>query len=97
MPDYWGIISVEYYKGNFDFLKVRNAAPNCKSDIRDKMSMLWRKELKNMIIRNNLRGYSKPKSKIIDRLIERVPKTELQKQICDELFERDYTVFGDTK
>ena len=76
---------------------MRNAAPISKSDIRYKMSMLWKKELKNLIIRNNLRGYSKPKSKIIDRLIERVPKTELQKQISDELFERDYTVFYDMK
>ena len=97
VPDYWGIISVEHYNGYFDFLAVRNAAPNMKSDIRYKMSMLWKKELKNLIIINNLRGYSKPKSRIIDRLIEQVPKNELQKQISYELFERDYTVFCDMK
>lgn len=34
---------------------------------------------------------------MIDRLIERVPKNELQKQISYELFERDYTVFCDMK
>jgi hypothetical protein len=93
VPDYWGIISVEYYKGHFDFLAVRNATPNSNSDIRYKMSILWRKELKNMIIRNKLRGFSMPKRKMIDRLIERVPNNELQKQISDELFERDYTIF----
>ena len=93
VPEYWGIISVEYYKGHFDFYVVRNADTNSKSDIRYKMSMLWRRELKNLIIRNKLRGYSKSKAKMIDRLIERVPKDELQKQISDELFERDYTGF----
>ena len=93
VPDYWGIISVEYYNGLFDFYAVRNAAPNIKFDIRYKMSMLWRRELKNLIIRNKLRGYSKSKSNMIGRLIERVPKDDLQKQISDELFERDYTDF----
>ena len=93
VPDYWGIISVEYYKGHFDFYLVRNAAANIKFDIRYKMSMLWRRELKDMIIRNKLRGYSKSKSNMIDRLIKNVSESELQKQISDELFERDYTAF----
>ena len=93
VPDHWGIISVEYYKNYFDFYFVRRASQNNKSNIKYKMHMLWRRELKDMIIRNKLRGYSKSKSNMIDRLIKSVPESELHKQISDELFERDYTVF----
>ena len=93
VPDHWGIISVEYYKNHFDFYFVRRASQNNKSNIKYKMHMLWRRELKDMIIRNKLRGYSKSKSNMIDRLIKSVPESELHKQISDELFERDYTVF----
>ena len=40
----WSIISVELIKGEVDFYLIREAKPNPKARLKNKMSMLWKKE-----------------------------------------------------
>ena len=94
IPEYWGIISVELIKGKVDFYPVREAEPNSKAKLENKLSFLWRMELAHIQEENKLPKYSKKsKSYIVKMLLERVPKEKLHTQISEELFERNYSVF----
>ena len=94
VPEYWGIISVELIKEEVDFYRIREAAPNPKAKIKNKMSLLWKKEFSNILAENKMPKYAQKSKKFItEKLIERVPEEILHKQISEELFERDYTIF----
>ncbi len=57
-----------------------------------KISILWRPELAHIQELNGLPKY-KEKSKmfVAGKILEKVPENVLQAQLCEELFERDYT------
>ena len=56
------------------------------------MGLLWRPELVHIQERNQLPRYrQKGKDFVIDKILQKVPKEQLYRQISDELFERDYT------
>lgn len=94
VPEYWGIISVELIKGAVDFYRIREPAPNPKAGIKNKMSLLWKRELSHILAENKMPKYADKSRKFItEKLIERVQEEILQKQISEELFERDYTIF----
>ena len=94
VPEYWGIISVELIKGTVDFYRIREAAPNPKAKIKSKMSLLWKKEFSHILAENKMPKYAQKSKKFIaEKLIERVPEEILHRQISEELFERDYTIY----
>lgn len=102
VPDYWGILSVEVIDGQVDFYQIREPKENPKCDLFCKLSILWRMELKQIqelhqmpkyeakskeFVRNAIRlrtDYPKEKKGYIDKEL-------LKKEICEILFERDYT------
>lgn len=96
LPAWWGIITVELEGGRPDFYILRRPLPNPEVDWKRKISILWRPELAHIQERNGLPKY-KEKSKLFvqGKLLEKVPGDVLQKQLCDELFERDYTIIGE--
>ena len=95
VPEYWGIISVELIKGYVDFCQIREAKPNPKAKIRNKLRILWKSELAHIQAKAGMPKYAnKGKRFIAEKLIECVPEEMLQRQISDELFERDYTIYG---
>ena len=96
LPDWWGIITVEPVEGEADFYILRKPRPNPQVDWQRKISILWRPELANIQRRNGLPEY-KEKSKLFvqKKLLEKVPLQILQKQLCEELFERDYTTIAE--
>ena len=56
------------------------------------MSILWRRELVHLQEINGLPRYrEKSKKFVAQALLERVDAEVLGQQICEELFERDYT------
>lgn len=97
VPENWGIISAEEENGKFDFYIVREPALNLKRKIKLKMSFLWRTELADILSKNGMCRYTgKSKAFVSDRIIEKVPEEVLNRQISDELFERDYTTYEES-
>ncbi len=98
VPEYWGIITIEEVDGKVDFYLYRAAQPNPKREkavkFRNQLSILWRNELLNIQLRHGLHKYpGKSKRFIWDYLMEKIPEDELKKELIEELFERDYTIY----
>ena len=87
---------MELVEEKADFYIMRKALPNPKTDWKRKIGILWRPELAHIQELNGLPGY-KEKSKLFvqEKVLDKVPREVLQRQLCEELFERDYTVIGE--
>ncbi len=101
VPDWWGIITVEETEKGPDFYRLRAPAPNPKMNWKSKLSLLWRPELAQLQQENAMPAYrDKSKAFVIEKIAARIPEksTEeaLNRQICDILFERDYTTIDET-
>ena len=92
VPWHWGIITVEAEKyGSVDFYILREPRDNPKVKDDRKISILWRIELNNLLKINGLPRYpQKSKFFVQQTLLERVDHDLLWKQLCNELFEREY-------
>lgn len=91
VPEWWGIITVEEIAGEVDFYLLREPGINKKVIWNKKLSLLWRPELVHIQESNQLPKYKqKSKTFVIDKIVEKVPPEQLGRQICSELFERDY-------
>lgn len=92
VPECWGIITAEWTEEGVDFYILRRPGRNPKMNWKRKISILWRPELAHIQELNGLPGY-KGKSKlfVMGKILEKVPEDVLQAQLCEELFERDYT------
>lgn len=97
VPQWWGIITVEEMNGKPDFYVLRECSPNPKRKMDKKIKLLWRTELAHIQAVNMLPAYKeKSKDFVRKRIVESVPEELLQKQVSEELFERDYTTIEDT-
>jgi len=97
VPAWWGIITIDETPQGPDFYLLRQAAENPKMKLKHKMSLLWRPELAHLQEINKLPKYkAKSKAFVIEKLMEKVDSEVLQIQICEELFERDYTLIEAT-
>ncbi len=97
VPDWWGVITVEEVDGVLDFYYYREPEKNPKVDMIQKISILWRPELAHIQELNGMHRYTdRSKRFVTDRILETVPDDILTKQICEELFERDYTRIEET-
>ena len=97
IPDYWGIITVEEQGGICDFYILREALENPKKKMLHKIRLLWRPELAHIQEINGMPAYKqKSKDFVQKKILEKIPEEVLQKQISDELFERDYTTIQET-
>jgi len=84
---------VELIKDRVDFYRVREALPNPKAKLKQKLSLLWKSELAHIQAKNGMPKYTNKNKKFIgEKLIEKVPAEVLHEQISEELFERDYTL-----
>lgn len=92
VPDWWGIITVELMDGRVDFYMLRKAKDNPHVNLKKKLTILWRPELALIQEVNYLPQYKeKSKAFVIEKLIQKLPRNLLDAQVCDVLFERDYT------
>ena len=97
VPGYWGIISVEWLDDKVDFYTVREAGDSPKTDLKLKLGILWRPELAHIQEMYGMPKYAgKSKEFVRNKIVDRIPEELLQKQISEELFERDYTRIGET-
>lgn len=97
VPDSWGIITVERAGHGLDFYEFRKPQVNLKMDWKKKMSIMWRPELAHIQELNGLPKYkNKSKDFVVDILLTKVPEETLRIQMCEELFERDYSLITET-
>lgn len=98
IPDFWGILCVYEDNRRVVIEELRAAAANPKLRPDFQLSLLWKNELSNILALNRLPRYrQKSKAFARQKLIEKVPAPLLRRQMCEELFERDYTRFMSSK
>lgn len=97
VPDWWGIITVERMEDELDFYVLRKPDVNPKLDWKKKMGILWRPELVHIQELNSMPKYKeKSKDFVVEKILLKVPEDILRVQMCNELFERDYSLIGET-
>jgi len=80
--------------GIFVLETVREAEQNPKFNLKKQLSLLWRKELTHILKMNKLlKCTDKTKTYITNYLFKSVSQNTLQKQICEELLERDWFIY----
>jgi hypothetical protein len=93
IPAYWGLICVSGFDDEQFVEKVRAPAHNSKFSMINQLSLLWRDEILHILNACGLSKYAaKRKTYLAKVLASRVPATKLRQLICDELFERDWTI-----
>ena len=107
IPKYWGIIAIEEAEGRPVFSLVRQPQKNHKVKLVNKLGFLWRPELVQIQAMNDMPRYKeKSKAFVIKAIADRtqypldkkghIDEAELMYQVCDVLFERDYTLIAET-
>ena len=92
LPSFWGIITVERNEDEVDFYELRKAQVNPKCELKNKLSILWRRELVNIQEKYHLPSYKQKSKKFVqDKILEKIDHDELNLEISRELFDRDYT------
>ena len=90
IPRDWGIICIS----NDSVEIVREPLLIYKYSRCKQLSILWKLELKNLLVKNNMPMYAqKDKNFIADRIAEYVPPQLLGEQIAMELLHRDYSIY----
>lgn len=93
VPEFWGIICVSKKKKSLKTEVIREAGKNPRYSFKKQFALLWRKELVNILAANGLKKCSRMRKAPIRKfLYENVSQDILQKQFCEELFERDWTL-----
>lgn len=91
VPKEWGILTVNQSKIEL----VRGATKNNRVNRERQLSILWKLELKNILIKNEMNLFAqKEKPFIISQILKKVEGSRLGKQIAEELLSRDYSVFN---
>lgn len=90
VPDYWGILCIE----NDNITLFREALGNQQVSRRNQLTILWKLELKNLLVRNNMPLYAQRDRKYIsEQLATTVEPSLLGRQITRELLQRDYSFY----
>lgn len=90
IPRHWGIICIE--QDNVEVL--RRAADNPNVSRRSQLTVLWKLELKNILVKNSMPMYAqKDKNYISYQISKQVVPAILGKQIAYELYNRDYSYY----
>lgn len=97
VPAWWGIITVEELEGKIDLYCLRQMKPNPKAvKLKKQMGFLWRPELAHIQELNGMHKYAAESKRFVtDKILEKVEPELLKRQLCEELFERDYDMIKD--
>lgn len=95
LPEFWGIYSVTMNEDGSKKLELlREASPNPKCRIKNQLKILWRTELIHLVKGNKLGGVTAyNKKELCDKLYKNIEKNALRQMICNELLERDYSIY----
>lgn len=93
VPEWWGVLSVEPIETGTDFYLIREPQSNPQAELETKLKILWRSELAHIQQLSGMPKYAgKSKDFVRKKILAKIPKSFLQQQISEELFERDYTI-----
>ncbi len=93
VPEHWGIIVVNQENVIVD----RDADLSPKVKLHNQLDLLWRSELSSIQEKEGLPKLASTKRKLIyDRLINTAGEDRIKRDITEQLFERDYTVFDNS-
>ena len=93
VPPEWGILSICQHGVEV----VRQAKANPAVSRMKQLSILWKIELKNILLKNGLPLFAqKEKPFLCMKIASLVDGKRLRRQIAEELMARDYAVFGAT-
>lgn len=92
IPPWWGIITIEEVSSGADLYFYRKMSPNPRSvSMKRQLNFLWRPELAHIQQLNEMAKYKeKSKAFVIDKILEKTEPELLKRQLCEELFQRDY-------
>lgn len=90
VPYHWGILCIQ----NDNITVLRKAQRNRAVYRRSQLTVLWKLELKNLLIKNNMPLYAqKDRGYISEMIVTTVEDSLLGKQIAQELMRRDYSIY----
>lgn len=96
IPPYWGVLVVERQEGIVIIFEKRPATQNPKMKKERQITFLWRPELQHILERNHLPQYKQRSKRFVQqKVLEKMDWELLKKQMCEELFERDYTLWDE--
>ena len=101
VPEHWGVITVETEEEGLDFYVLRKPQVNTAVTFRKKLEFLWRPELVKIQRSHEMPAYKeKSKSFVVDKIAVweeegKIASKDLQSEICELLFERDYNTIFD--
>ncbi|EHI59841.1 MAG: sce7726 family protein [Hungatella hathewayi] len=94
IPKEWGILTVRVMGRDFVIEEMRPAMPNPKMKRELQITLVWRPELQHLLEINHLPKYKQKSKRFVQqKLLEKMEWEQLKPQICEELFERDYTLW----
>jgi hypothetical protein len=94
IPKNWGILCVymSHDRPKIELLRESKASNN-NAIIKSQLKLLWRNELVNLLRKNSLKKCSRQNKSFIRKYLwKNILPGKLLEQICEELFERDYTI-----
>lgn len=90
VPNHWGILCIH----NDDITVLRKAQKNRSVNRRSQLTVLWKLELKNLLIKNHMPLFAqKDRGYISEQIASAVEDSLLGKQIAQELMRRDYSIY----
>lgn len=96
VPKHWGILVIYKNNGKIVIEEKRELQDNPKLKMEWQIRFMWRPELNHILELNHLPKYKqKSKAFVQAKLLEKVEKETLKVQMCEELFERDYTLWDE--
>lgn len=94
IPKEWGILTVNVMGRDIVIEEMRPAMPNPKMKRELQITLVWRPELQHLLEINHLPKYKQKSKRFVQqKLLEKMEWEQLKPQICEELFERDYTLW----
>jgi len=96
VPKFWGIFIVSVEEGTIQVREKRPATDNPKVKAESQMMIMWRPELQRILERNHLPRYKQKSKRFVrQKLLEKMEWQQLKAELCEELFERDYTLWDE--
>ena len=96
VPAHWGVLTVAADGTEIMIEEKRSAATNPRIKRERQLTLLWRPELNHLLELNRLPKYKQKSKKFVQqKLMEKVDWEVLKQQICEELFQRDYTLWDE--
>lgn len=92
-PPQWGVLVIED-----DAITVtRQAQPNPIAEVKTQLELLWKLELKNLLVKSHLPNYTyKSKEYIREEIAARLSPEEIHAHVVYELLHRDYSAYDAT-